>query len=256
MLIRSRTSIRWACRALAVATLALPATAVLAQASPSTTSRSEPSRSQPDVDRAHEDEQLARDWGLTGEEWHRYRELMRGPLGIYSPNLDPLTALGIEARSAAERHHFAQLQVQAEGRRAEKTLAYQRAYDDAWRELYPGLRPLLAPDSTQTATPGSTVVAPDGSERLAVFVKDNCAACDERVRDLQAANRPFDIYMVGSQHDDNRIRQWAARVGIDPSKVKSHVVTLNHDEGRWLSLGGQGALPAVVTEVEGQWRRD
>ena len=39
----------------------------------------------------------AGDWGLQDEEWARYRELMRGPLGIHSPGLDPLTALGIEA---------------------------------------------------------------------------------------------------------------------------------------------------------------
>lgn len=256
MLTRSHTSIRWTCGVLAVASLALHATGALAQGSASSTSRIEPSRSQADEDRTHEDERLAREWGLTSEEWRRYSELMRGPLGIYSPNLDPLTALGIEARSAAERRHFAQLQVQAEGKRAEKTLAYQRAYDEAWREIYPGLRPVLAAEGAQTDAPRSSAATPDGSGRLAVFVKDNCPACDERVRQLQAANRPFDIYMVGSQHDDKRIRQWAARAGIDPSKVLAHVVTLNHDEGRWLSLGGTGALPAVVSEVDGQWRRD
>src|SRR5690606_34138892 len=42
------------------------------------------------------EERLARDWGLETEEWSRYRELMQGPLGVYSPSLDPLTALGIE----------------------------------------------------------------------------------------------------------------------------------------------------------------
>src|SRR5262245_59887605 len=67
----------------------------------------------------------AKDFGLNLDEWARYRELMRGPLGIYSPNLDPLTALGIEARSAEERRHVAELQVRLEARRAEKTLAYQ-----------------------------------------------------------------------------------------------------------------------------------
>ena len=67
----------------------------------------------------------------------RYRELMEGPLGIHSPNLDPLTALGIEARSDEERRRYAELQVQVEARRVEKLLAYQRAYDDAWQRLHP-----------------------------------------------------------------------------------------------------------------------
>src|SRR3546814_20575381 len=79
------------------------------------------------------DERFARDWGLGTEEWTRYVELMDGPLGIYSPNLDPLSALGVEARSDEERRRYAELQVQAEARRVEKLLAYKRAYDDAWR---------------------------------------------------------------------------------------------------------------------------
>ena len=65
----------------------------------------------------------------------------------------------------------------------------------------------------------------------------------------------FDLYMVGSRQEDARIRQWAARMGIDPDKVRERVITLNHDAGRWLSIGVQGDLPAVVREVNGQWRR-
>ena len=44
---------------------------------------------------------------------------MEGPLGIYSPNLDPLSALGVEARSDEERRRYAEMQVKAEARRVE-----------------------------------------------------------------------------------------------------------------------------------------
>jgi len=101
------------------------------------TSATVPGRERPVVT-VRSDELLARDWGLSAEDWARYRELMQGPLGVYSPNLDPLTALGIEARSDEERNRYAELQVQAESRRVNKTLAYQRAYDAAWKRLYPG----------------------------------------------------------------------------------------------------------------------
>ena len=70
------------------------------------------------------DEQQAQDWGLRPDEWTRYRQLMDGPLGVYSPNLDPLTALGIEARNDEERTRYAELQVRAEAWRVEKLLAY------------------------------------------------------------------------------------------------------------------------------------
>lgn len=88
------------------------------------------------------DESRAQEWNLNPLEWQRYKSVMAGPRGIYSPDLDPLSALGIEARSDEERRHFAELQVQAEAQRTAKELAYQRAYDDAWKRLYPNLMPV------------------------------------------------------------------------------------------------------------------
>lgn len=100
-------------------------------------SANQPSQtSQSQMEQSH-DQRLAREWGLTNEEWARYGELMDGPLGIYSPNIDPLSALGIEAPSEQEQRRYAELQVQAEAQRVEKLLAYQRAYDEAWQRLYP-----------------------------------------------------------------------------------------------------------------------
>jgi len=195
------------------------------------------------------DERQARDWGLRPEEWTRYRQLMQGPLGVYSPNLDPLTTLGIEARSDEERNHYAELQVQVEARRVNKTLAYQRAYDAAWKRLYPGQQRVNLPGA-QTLSAGNS-----GSGRLAVFVRADCAPCDQRVRQLQTAGTEFDVYMVGSRLDDAYIRQWATRAGIDPARVRARTITLNHDAGRWLSLGVSGELPAVVRELNGRWQR-
>src|SRR5574338_887629 len=232
---------------LAVA-LALVAAGVFAQSAPVANSRVIPSLMQNSTD-AGLDERLARDWGLRPEEWARYRQLMQGPLGIYSPNLDPLTALGIEARSDEERNRYAELQVQAESRRVNKTLAYQRAYDAAWKRLYPGQQRVNLPGAR---APGA---GNKGSGRLAGFVEADCPPCEQRVRQLQAAGTAFDLYMVGSRRDGARIRQWAAPTGIDPDRVRARTITLNHDAGRWLSLGLPGELPAVVREVNSRWQR-
>ena len=232
---------------LAVA-LALVAAGGFAQSAPVANCRVTPSLVQNSAD-AGLDERLARDWGLRPEEWARYRQLMQGPLGIYSPNLDPLTALGIEARSDEERNRYAELQVQAESRRVGKTLAYQRAYDAAWQRMFPGQQRVNLPGA-QAPDSGNK-----GSGRLAVFVKADCPPCEQRVRQLQAAGTAFDLYMVGSRQDDARIRQWATQAGIDPARVRGRTITLNHDAGRWLSLGLPGELPAVVREVNGQWQR-
>jgi integrating conjugative element protein (TIGR03759 family) len=223
-------------------------TPAMAQNAPAADSRVVRSEDRPAAE-AELDERLARDWGLQPEEWMRYRQLMQGPLGVYSPNLDPLTALGIEARSEQERRRYAELQARAEARRVGKTLAYQRAYDAAWQRLFPG-QPRVSLPGAKAQSGGNT-----GSGRLAVFVRADCAPCAQRVQQLQAAGTAFDLYMVGSRQDDARIRQWATQAGIDPAKVRARAITLNHDAGRWLSLGLPGELPAVVREVNGQWQR-
>ena len=125
----------------------------------------------------------------------------------------------------------------------------QRAYDAAWKRLYPGQQRVDMPGAK---APGA---GNRGSGRLAVFVKAECPPCEQRARQLQAAGTAFDLYMVGSRQDDARIRQWATQAGIDAGRVRSRAITLNHDAGRWLSLGLPGDLPAVVREVNGQWQR-
>ncbi len=198
--------------------------------------------------------EAAREWGLTPEEWSRYQTVMAGPRGIYSPGLDPLTALGIEATSTEERRRYAELQVKAERQRVEKELAYQHAYDQAFKRMYPDEKIIqlsATPASPMTRQPLS--LKSDG--RLAIFVKDNCAPCIARVRALQVQRQPFDLYFVDSQDDDQRIRRWAIVAGVEPASVLSRTITLNHDAGRWQSLELTGDLPAVVREVNGQWQR-
>ncbi|QIQ22160.1 TIGR03759 family integrating conjugative element protein [Zophobihabitans entericus] len=220
---------------------------LLNQAVAQNNSQSNTSYSQ--VQLTQEQTQKASDWGLKKDEWLRYEQLMRGPIGIYSPNLDPLTVLGIEARTETERRYFAELQVKAESNRVQKELAYQRAYDEAFARLYPNLMPI---SDGMTDTPSTSSNIPS---RLAVFVKDNCIACDSRVKQLQSNNQEFDIYLVGSRNNDKLVRDWANRIGIDTQKVKAGVITLNHDGGRWVQLGIGGDLPAIVKEVNGQWQR-
>ncbi|WP_273805585.1 MULTISPECIES: TIGR03759 family integrating conjugative element protein [unclassified Pseudomonas] len=190
------------------------------------------------------EEAQARAWGLQASDWVRYRELMQGPLGIYAPNLDPLTALGIEARSDEERARYAELQVRAEARRVEKLLTYQRAYDAAWQRLAPDLQRVTLKDAN---------VADEA--RLSVFVKADCTPCLDRVRQLQAQGRAFDLYLVDSKGDDARLRRWARQARLDPTRVRQRTITLNHDNGRFQSLGLAGELPVVAQRVNGQWQR-
>lgn len=190
--------------------------------------------------------EAAEAWGLTEQEWSRFEEIQRGPRGYWSPNLDPLTALGVEARNDSERQRYAELQVRLEAQRAERELAYQHAYDDAWQRVYPGLLPIQ----------GATVplYSPVAS-RLQLFVKPDCPPCLRRVRELQARNADFDLYLVDSHNDDNLLRDWARQAGIQPARVQRQQITLNHDRGQWQRLGNDTQLPASFQQQEGQWQR-
>lgn len=184
----------------------------------------------------------AQRWGLTQEEWTRYEQLKRGERGIWSPDLDPLTTLGVEAATDAERRKYADLLVEKEFQRVEKELAFQRAYDAAWKRRFPDLLP-VATASIPTAHEDS---------RLAVFVSENCPACDIRLSVLLQSGHPLDLYLVGSNNDDARLRRWAVSKRIDIARVKRREIPLNHDGGRWLQ-NGQGKMPAVLERRGDAW---
>jgi len=193
----------------------------------------------------------AAEWGLDQAEWARFHQLMEGPLGYQSPNLDPLSALGIEAKTEAERTRYAELQVQVETARVTKLLAYQNAYDEAYKRLYPDVLPV----NLVASQPDSQFSPTQSDNRPAVFVTSDCRPCDDRVAQLLKQGQRFDLYLVGSQGNDAQLRWWALKAGIKPVQVKDHLVTLNHDDGRWIRIGGQGEFPAVVQQVAGKWVR-
>ncbi|HCI4281119.1 TPA: TIGR03759 family integrating conjugative element protein [Klebsiella variicola subsp. variicola] len=184
----------------------------------------------------------AQEWGLTTEEWQRYETLKKGRRGVLSPGLDPLTMLGIEARSDEERRHFAELTVKQEFQRVEAELAFQREVNSAWMRVYPGVLPVQDLRSEVSNT------------RQALFVKDNCPACERKLAQLMKSNRPLDIYLVGSGGKDEAVRNWAKKHNIPAEKVKSRQVTLNHDNGMWLKYGN-GLMPVVLQQGAQGWQR-
>lgn len=185
-------------------------------------------------------------WALSDEEWVRYQDMMRGKMGIQSPGLDPLTALGIEARSDAERRQFAEKWVRQEYQHTEKILKFQREVDAAWGRIYPNALPV------NMGNAGG--VAHDNGGRLALFVKTkDCANCNSRLAAVLADNRPVDIYLVDSGGDDNKLREWARERSIPIERVRNRQITLNHDGGRWMRFGN-GLMPVLLQQGEEGWR--
>jgi len=209
-------------------------------------------------------EALAKPWGLTAAEWERFEAFKTQPRGYWSPGLDPLTALGMEAQTEAERQRYAELQVQLEVARVERELAYQRAYNAAFAKLYPDLLPVqdLAQSGSFTALlkkgTSAALALPAAEERYRLFVKEGCDTCIKQASMLQSLGKAFDIYMLGSGGDDQRVRRFATDAAIREADVKAKKITLNHDGGLWQSgfseLAG-GRLPATFVYRGGAWQR-
>lgn len=174
--------------------------------------------------------QQAEAWRLTERDWERYEALMEGPRGIWSPNLDPITALGVEARSAKERRRYAELLVQVERARTERELAFQRAYDEAWQRLYPDEMPV---DEFTLRSRAAFHFTDEGAlqARLTVYVAaETCERCDSTVSELMAQGAQMDIFVLDSDGDDAVIRDWARRVGVPADRVRTRDITLNHGQ--------------------------
>ncbi|WP_419851722.1 TIGR03759 family integrating conjugative element protein [Actinobacillus pleuropneumoniae] len=191
------------------------------------------------------------EWGLTREDWLQYKKLKEGPIGTWTPNLDPLTTLGIEAKTDTERKRYAELLARIEYARAEKILAFQMAYDQAFARLYPNQLPFRTDDS------GSVALTPAAMNRIIYFTRIDCGkkCSDNLVRLFDfAKSYPIDIYVVDSHKKDEAIRKWALDNKIDTQKVRTRQITLNHDQGYWLKYAN-GKIPAAFQiQGDGEWK--
>ncbi len=84
------------------------------------------------------DRLLGQIWDLTNEEMLRAKVLLEGPRKSFSvENLSPLEALGIHARTEAERRKYAEKFVRAFRADVERSLAWNRAFTEAMQRLHP-----------------------------------------------------------------------------------------------------------------------
>jgi integrating conjugative element protein (TIGR03759 family) len=200
------------------------------------------------------EEAQAKRWHLSIEEWDEYKTLMQGPRGIWSPNLDPVTVLGIHAETDADRKRYAELLVTIEFERVEKELLFQRAYDEAARRLFPNVPPVAAVAAEQT-----TARVP-GSERIA-FVgsidPNRCPTCRKELGLLMKTrareNATLDLFLADASSDD-AIRAWAHEQGVSPEDVSSGRITLNHAPGAFAASDTTRPMkPRLMRRSKGQW---
>ena len=172
-------------------------------------------------------------WGLTETEWQRYRSLLQGIRGSVSPaTLSPLEVLGIHARDDAERTRYAEQWAMAMRDDAERILAFQHAYDEANRRLFPDAA-LIDPSQLPARAPTERDL--QATDRVLVFVRPACPACETlltRVLALRDKVAGIDIFVADiARGDEGAVRAWANAQHIEPAWVRSRQVTVNFAVG-------------------------
>ncbi len=174
-------------------------------------------------------------FGVTLEEWKHYETIMSGPRGLYTPNADPLFALGLEARNAEERRMFAERYLLEQRKRVEGELAFEAAVQAADKKLFPNESYFdaakLWPQGEIHATTQETGGI-QSADNLIIIVKKDCLECHsfiaqsinavENVKDAS-----IDIYVTDIT-DNSQINEWANSHKIPAHLNQRGVIRINN----------------------------
>ena len=201
------------------------------------------------LSRSEQHQVQAQQWQLSKQEWQRYQSLMQGIRGSLSVStISPLEVLGIHARNASERRHYAERWAQLMHQDAQRVLAFQHAYDQAFARLY-GQEKFIDLNKLPGQAPALTLQFGD---RVMFFTRIECVLCDLLLPRLlnvvrMQAGVGLDIYLQDSSAgDEEKIRAWAKRQAIPPELVRNKVITLNHDNGLLVRLFPDTDAPHIV----------
>jgi integrating conjugative element protein (TIGR03759 family) len=188
-------------------------------------------------------------WNLNEAEWARYRSLMHGMRASVSPpTLSPIEVLGIHAQNDRERKDYAKRWAEMMRQDTQRILAFQAAYDAAWREIEPSGK-IFDPADILKNLPAKAPEWVKAGDRVLLFVRlPSCAKCEDYARaakEAAAKGAHVDIYVAGAR--DEEIRAWATQRSFDMNAVKSGRITLNHEKGELAKiLGIAPVLPKLI----------
>ena len=192
-----------------------------------------------------EERSLAKQWMLEESDWVKYKQIMSGPRGIWSPGLDPLTALGVSETDEQERARYALIWMKVESRRMELELAFEVERQIAAKQLF-GDTPVI--NNRQWIEDWNRNFNAT-TQLIALFVNDDCLedceALFEEVRASVSKRARLDVWFAEGATAES-IGQWARHMKIDPEIVRARKVTLNFESGKASEYGVDlAALPAI-----------
>ena len=190
-------------------------------------------------------------WNISTDDWVLYEQIMLGKGKYLWKDLDPITVLGLNARSDSERKRYAEKLAKLEFSNAQKVILLDRAYNKAFHELY-GKLPVVDPSklnigrakASLLSVPKASVKGEFG-DRYIAFVNTQCSACNSMVKQvlgLLQLGVSLDIHFKNDSRQ--AITRWATKQGISPESVEVGTITLNPDSAL-IKQFGQPAEPSL-----------
>jgi integrating conjugative element protein (TIGR03759 family) len=202
-------------------------------------------------------------WGLSLQDYEKSLTLREGVGSYWDASTDPITMLGIHAKTANKRRFYAEKLARFEYKMYGKLQAFENAHGEAWQKLYPKAAKFDFTESRKARSFHENDIFPVSDDalpvqqsdfipdigRLAYFVTIPCQ-CELTVAQLirGALNKPVDIYIMNAK-DDKQIQLWAMQMQIPVELVQRSAITLNHDNGLHLKAGFFD-LPVLTERTE------
>ena len=190
-------------------------------------------------------------WNISSEDWVRYEQIMQSEGKFLWKDLDPITVLGLNARSDSERKRYAEKLAKLEFDNAQKVILLDRAYNQAFHELY-GKLPVVDPSklnigrakASLLSVPKASVKGEFG-DRYIAFVNTQCNACNSMLKQVINSLQLGVSLDIHFKNDSRQaITQWATKQGISPESVEVGTITLNPDSAL-IEQFGQPAEPSL-----------
>ena len=190
-------------------------------------------------------------WNISSEDWVRYEQIMQSEGKFLWKDLDPITVLGLNARSDSERKRYAEKLAKLEFDNAQKVILLDRAYNKAFHELY-GKLPVVDPSklnigrakASLLSVPKASVKGEFG-DRYIAFVNTQCSACNSMLKQVLNSLKLGVSVDIHFKNDSRQaITQWATKQGISPESVEVGTITLNPGSAL-IEQFGQPAEPSL-----------
>lgn len=175
---------------------------------------------------SEEEKSLAKQWMLKDTDWVKYKRIMEGPRGTWSPGLDPLTALGVMETDQEERERYAEIWIKVETRRSELEIAFEVERRAAGKRIHKNQSIVNNVAWKKEWQEKRTEIKKIVNLFIDVSCMEECFIFYSGLRSSISHNSRMDIYFnEGASSEDIGI--WARFMKIDTSEVSARKITLN-----------------------------